>query len=653
MYIKKIFIKSHGPIESLDYSFRFNDDDTPVPLVLIGRNGSGKTLLFASLVDAFVEIKRQFYPAGIMEVNNDNYYKIANRNYIKKNSNTSKVCIECIVDGKAVRYLDVMSNNSKRSIDEREVTEQDIIKDSSYKDSGFYKKVSIPDITYKEFQKSILLYFPFDRFYKPMWYNPNNYNRISFSGINSLGYSKTNLIKIDVLENISNWLKNVYMQLQSVLITLPDEDSIDSQLRGKTLTVIQNTPLQTHIKQILSEIKGDGQYNFDKPTRNTSDVGIRGTSTQCKDISQLSSGEMILYSIALSIIKEWDIVYNDDSVKLEDITGCVLIDEADANLHIDFAYRALPALMKLFPKVQFIISTHSPFLLAGLKNVFGDDVDFLSLPTGDLLYDINSFSEIISAYEIFNQETNEALKRLNDLKEENFRLANKNNKIIIYTEGKTDVEYLKLAFDKLSGYDDIKSHIEYYDIEHAKYSGDGELDKLYKYLQKGMDGNIKICLFDRDNPKYIFKEHFIKGENNTFKFNIPTPAHRNDTDLISIEHCLTDDELKTADKDGRRIFLAGEFDSKGCSLDGKYLCLQLQNLSSRTDDNINPLEILSGANDKKKVFPINPNEFTNYALSKKDFVQHIIDGDPGFDSFCFDGFRPILDVIREIYINNK
>lgn len=346
MYIKKVSIKSHGPIESLDYSFRFTVDGLPVPLVLIGRNGSGKTLLFASLVDSFVEIKRELYPAGIMEVEDKNYYKIGNKNYIKTASNTSKICIECIVDGKTATYLDVISRNPKLSISKKEVTEQCIIHNASYVESGFYKEVSISGITHKEFEKSILLYFPFDRFYKPMWYNPNNYNRISSLYNNFLGYSRTNLIKIDILENISNWLKNVYMQSQSMLLTIPNRDDIDPQLRGKTVTAINDTRLQTHLKQILSVIKGDGKYNFDNPTRNTSNVGIRGTSIQCHDISQLSSGEMILYSIALSIIKEWDIVYNDDYLELENITGCVLIDEADANLHIDFAYRALPALMK-------------------------------------------------------------------------------------------------------------------------------------------------------------------------------------------------------------------------------------------------------------------------------------------------------------------
>ena len=51
-------------------------------------------------------------------------------------------------------------------------------------------------------------------------------------------------------------------------------------------------------------------------------------------------------------------------------------------------------------------------------------------------------------------------------------------------------------------------------------------------------------MFDRDNPTYIFSDAFLKGNNRVYKFNLRTPQHRSETDLISVEHCLTDEELK-------------------------------------------------------------------------------------------------------------
>ena len=640
MYLKKISVKNHGPIESLSYSFRFVENGNTVPLIIIGENGCGKTLLFSSIVDMLVESKRKLYPGGILEVSSSNYYKVGSHSYIKNGANTSIVKIEYGNSTKPIKYTDIMSHNPGQAISNQEINDSKITNNQKYKDSGYYKDVETQNVTIKDFENAIRLFFPFDRFYKPMWYNSENYNRVIVTAANSIGHSTTNLIKTDILENIKEWFRTIFLQSHLRDIVLPNQESIPAELRGRSVTIQQDTQLQVHLKRILAIIKGDGGYSVTTPNRNHSYIGLQGPTLHCADISQLSAGELSLYAIALSIVKEWDMFHGDDSLKLSDITGCVLIDEADANLHIDFAYRALPALMKLFPKVQFVLSTHSPFLLAGLKKEYGNNIDILSLPDGNLIQDLTSFSEITTAYNVFSAETDDILQQLHALKKENERIKTLNNKIIIYTEGKTDVKYLKLAFEKLEGYEEIKSRVEYYDIEHAKNSGDGELAKIFDYLQKGNDSNIKICMFDRDNPTYILSDTLLRGNNQVYKFNLCTPQHRSKTDLISVEHCLTDLELKTVDANGRRIFLAGEFSkSTGITADQQYVCHH--KIGS------NPLEILDGSNDKK-VYKISANDESNYALTKDDFVQHIIDNDPGFDKFSFDGFRPTLDTIKAI-----
>lgn len=639
MYIKQISAKSYGPIDSLSYSFREDDNGNPVPLAIIGKNGCGKTLLLSNIVDMFVEMKRKLYPQGILEVNENNYYKIGNLSYIKSGTRTSEVKIELLANNKKATYVDVMSLNPKQAIEAKEVTDTQIQNNSKFKDSGFYKNIDLQGLTSKEFEKEVVLYFPFDRFYKPFWYNPNNYNKIAINSSNNIGCSKTNIIKIDLLENIKEWFRTVHLQTHLRDISLPNHESLPPELRGKIVTIQQDTKLQTHLKTILATIKGDGSYSVSAPNRNLSSIGLQGPSIHCADISQLSAGELSLFAIALSIVKEWDLFNTNDSLDLSDITGCVLIDEADTNLHIDFAYRSLPSLMKLFPKIQFILSTHSPFLLTGLKKEYGENIDILSLPDGILIDNLNAFSEITAAYEVFNAETDRLTKQLALLKEENERIKSLSNKVIIYTEGKTDVKYLTLAFDKLEGFDEIKNRIEYYDIEHAKDTGDSELDKIFAYLQKGHDTNIKVCMFDRDKPKYTIYDSYVRGKNNVYKFSLQVPSHRNSEDLISVEHCLTDEALKTVDTNGRRIFLSGEFGTTGITSDGKYLCHHKMGYT--------PLEIIDGSNDKK-VYRTDGHDETNYALTKDDFVQHIIDNDPGFDAFSFEGFRPTLEMIKTI-----
>jgi predicted ATPase len=51
---------------------------------------------------------------------------------------------------------------------------------------------------------------------------------------------------------------------------------------------------------------------------------------------------------------------------VEDISGVVIIDEVDAHLHPKYQYELPKLLSDAFPKVQFIVSTHSPIPLLGL-----------------------------------------------------------------------------------------------------------------------------------------------------------------------------------------------------------------------------------------------------------------------------------------------
>ncbi|MBN8613208.1 MAG: AAA family ATPase [Deltaproteobacteria bacterium] len=53
-------------------------------------------------------------------------------------------------------------------------------------------------------------------------------------------------------------------------------------------------------------------------------------------------------------------------LKLKDIEGLVLLDEIDLYLHPTWQAEFVPALRRIFPKVQFVVSTHSPVVLAGV-----------------------------------------------------------------------------------------------------------------------------------------------------------------------------------------------------------------------------------------------------------------------------------------------
>ena len=56
------------------------------------------------------------------------------------------------------------------------------------------------------------------------------------------------------------------------------------------------------------------------------------------------------------------------SVEPEDLNGIVLIDEVDAHLHVSLQKKILSFLKQSFPKIQFIVSTHSPFVVSSISD---------------------------------------------------------------------------------------------------------------------------------------------------------------------------------------------------------------------------------------------------------------------------------------------
>ena len=55
-----------------------------------------------------------------------------------------------------------------------------------------------------------------------------------------------------------------------------------------------------------------------------------------------------------------------EPVEASDMEGTVLVDEIDLHLHPKWQVRLIPALKKVFPRLQFIATTHSPMVLPAL-----------------------------------------------------------------------------------------------------------------------------------------------------------------------------------------------------------------------------------------------------------------------------------------------
>ena len=81
--------------------------------------------------------------------------------------------------------------------------------------------------------------------------------------------------------------------------------------------------------------------------------------------SQLSDG----YSALLSIVSELMLRMGwEDPLPAYDKPGIVLIDEVENHLHVELQRKVLPFLTEFFPNIQFIVTTHSPFVITSVKN---------------------------------------------------------------------------------------------------------------------------------------------------------------------------------------------------------------------------------------------------------------------------------------------
>lgn len=82
------------------------------------------------------------------------------------------------------------------------------------------------------------------------------------------------------------------------------------------------------------------------------------------DFNTLSSGYSSILFILFDMMQK---MQNETGSFDYTKEGIALIDEVEAHLHISLQKKILPFLTRFFPNVQFIVTTHSPFILQSLK----------------------------------------------------------------------------------------------------------------------------------------------------------------------------------------------------------------------------------------------------------------------------------------------
>jgi len=87
--------------------------------------------------------------------------------------------------------------------------------------------------------------------------------------------------------------------------------------------------------------------------------------------NQLSDG----FSSVLQLVSELLLRMEAVTAGSYEVPGIVLIDEIETHLHIKLQKAILPFLTDFFPNIQFIVTTHSPFVLTSLNDAVVFDLE--------------------------------------------------------------------------------------------------------------------------------------------------------------------------------------------------------------------------------------------------------------------------------------
>lgn len=101
------------------------------------------------------------------------------------------------------------------------------------------------------------------------------------------------------------------------------------------------------------------------------------------------------YSAIISIISELLLRMEAHNRKSYDLEGVVIIDEIETHLHVELQKLVLPFLIDFFPKLQFIVTTHSPFILSSISNATICDLESKIVTTDLTNY---SYDALIESY---------------------------------------------------------------------------------------------------------------------------------------------------------------------------------------------------------------------------------------------------------------
>ena len=480
MYLKHLMIYNSGPTQELDLQPQFTADGLPKPLILVGLNGAGKTNVLSTIADAILELQ---VAAGFGDILPNN--KAGQRLFYRLlGGATTSLNRPFEVSVATFKHAESLFSFRAQSgpVPEAVVNKLKAIAAFDVWNAEPAKQV-IGDGAQliNIFVSESYSFFPVNRNEDAWWQSL----RIEQSEDMHFAHRLSKeLNKPVVLQTsfalLKPWIADVILdqavdapQLLNMLSQRnPDLDAaLTARATQATLAAI-NTVFSTILRQQVFVTRGGRGAGASK-------LFLRDLtgSTVLRSLDALSTGQAALAAIFLNIIRYSDM--GRPGIRLEEIAGISVIDEVDAHLHSELQNEVLPALMKLFPRVQFVATSHAPLFALGMERAYGPNgYNLVELPSG-LTISPERFGEFQRSFDYFTET------KAFELRMREAAVAGKRPSVIC--EGETDPKYLQRAAELL-GFDDFAANVDFDWIGikeggAAKNGGAGALDNAVRLFK--------------------------------------------------------------------------------------------------------------------------------------------------------------------------
>lgn len=202
--------------------------------------------------------------------------------------------------------------------------------------------------------------------------------------------------KTSISENVSKEFLKYMLSLDYQLYSAKINN--DSELEARIEKWFDN------LLRALRNIYNCQELNLQRDAKNLA-FKIEMPKREPFALDKMSDGYAAFLEIVMELLMRLE---SNEAIVEYEKPAIVLIDEIEAHLHVELQKRILPFLTQMFPNVQFIVSTHSPFVITSLENAIVFDLEkkeqlenpsFYSFETiVESFLDTDKYSNILKKY---------------------------------------------------------------------------------------------------------------------------------------------------------------------------------------------------------------------------------------------------------------